>query len=58
MIGKVIAEIADFFLIYSQYFANQPVANKTIMGLRNNSQFDAFLDVSPPDNRCLDRILT
>eukprot|EP01102_Stenamoeba_stenopodia_P003104 TRINITY_DN1302_c0_g2_i2.p1 TRINITY_DN1302_c0_g2~~TRINITY_DN1302_c0_g2_i2.p1 ORF type:complete len:884 (+),score=250.98 TRINITY_DN1302_c0_g2_i2:365-3016(+) len=44
MIGKVFVEVADFFLIYSQYFANQPVANKTIIGLRNNSQFDAFLD--------------
>ena len=42
-IGKVWISMADYLKIYTQFCSNQPLSNKTVLELRNNSQFDAFL---------------
>eukprot|EP01102_Stenamoeba_stenopodia_P011701 TRINITY_DN361_c0_g1_i1.p1 TRINITY_DN361_c0_g1~~TRINITY_DN361_c0_g1_i1.p1 ORF type:complete len:578 (+),score=130.09 TRINITY_DN361_c0_g1_i1:169-1902(+) len=44
MIGKIFLGFADFFRMYTQYFSNQPNSMKTISELRQDLQFDAFLE--------------
>lgn len=44
MIGKIFLGFADFFRMYTQYFSNQPTSMKTIADLRQDLQFDAFLE--------------
>ena len=42
-IGKVFIDIADYLKIYTTFCSNQPISNQTLIDLRSNSQFDAFL---------------
>mmetsp|Transcript_10198 Transcript_10198/g.25602 ORF Transcript_10198/g.25602 Transcript_10198/m.25602 type:complete len:678 (-) Transcript_10198:101-2134(-) len=43
-IGGVFLKTADYLKMYLQYCANQPTALKTINELKENSQFEAFLE--------------